>query len=168
MGVSNCMTRSLVVSLILVALLSTCLLAAESEPAKVAPDFTLTDVSTGKPVSLSDFKGKVVVIDFWATWCIPCRKALKFYEKLCREKRNEGLVIIAISIDHREKKLKNYISKHPISFYVLHDPDKTVMKKFKVFKIPTTYIIDRDGTIQSKYIGIIEKVIKARVEELLK
>jgi len=150
------------------ALLSTCLLAAESEPAKAAPNFTLTDVNTGKQVSLSDFKGKVVVIDFWATWCIPCRKALKFYEKLYREKRDEGLVIIAISIDRREKKLRNYVRKHPVSFQVLHDPDKTAMKKFKVFKVPTTYIVDRDGKIQSKYVGILEKVIEARVEELLK
>lgn len=168
MRTSSRVCLSLVVSLILVTLLSTCLLAAESEPAKVAPNFTLTDVSTGKPVSLSDFKGKIVIVDFWATWCIPCRKALKFYEKLYREKRNEGLVIIAISIDHREKKLKNYVRKHPTSFYVLYDPDKIVMKKFKVFRTPTTFIIGRDGKIQNKYIGIIEKVIKARVEELLK
>ncbi|HUT04614.1 MAG TPA: TlpA disulfide reductase family protein [bacterium] len=159
---------SLVACLILLALLSTCLLAAEGNPAKAAPNFTLTDVNTGKQVSLSDFKGKVVVIDFWATWCIPCRKALKFYEKLYREKRDEGLVIIAVSIDQREKKLRNYVSNHPISFNVLHDPDKTVMKKFKVFKVPTTYIVDRDGKIQSKYVGILEKVIEARVEELLK
>jgi len=168
MKTSSRLAFSFVVCLIVLALLSTCLLAAESEPAKAAPNFTLTDVNTGKQVSLSDFKGKVVVIDFWATWCIPCRKALKFYEKLYREKRDEGLVIIAISIDRREKKLRNYVRKHPVSFQVLHDPDKTAMKKFKVFKVPTTYIVDRDGKIQSKYVGILEKVIEARVEELLK
>lgn len=168
MRTSSRVSCSLVAALILVALFSTCLSAAEAKQAKLAPNFTLTDMNTGKPVSLSDFKGKVVVIDFWATWCTPCRKALKFYEKLYREKRDKGLVIIAISIDHREKKLRNHLKKHPVTYYVLHDPDKAVMKQYKVFKIPTTFIVGKDGTIQNKYIGIIEKVIKARLEELLK
>jgi len=154
---------------LLFALLSTSLFAAEVKPAaKVAPSFTLTNVKTGKPVSLTDFKGKVVVIDFWATWCIPCRKAMKFYEKLYREKHKEGLVVLAISIDQREKKLTNFLKKRPVSFPILHDPEKTLMKKYGVFKIPTTFIIDRNGRIQNKYVGILEKVVRARVEELLK
>ena len=153
---------------LLFALLSTSLFAEVKPAAKVAPNFTLTNVKTGKPVSLSDFKGKVVVIDFWATWCIPCRKAMKFYEKLYREKHKEGFVVLAISIDQREKKLKNFLKKRPVSFPILHDPEKTLMKKYGVFKIPTTFVIDRSGKIQNKYVGILEKVVRARVEELLK
>ena len=154
---------------LLLALLSALPVAAEVKPsAKVAPNFTLTNVKTGKPVSLSDFKGKVVVIDFWATWCIPCRKAIKFYEKLYRERHKAGLVVLAISIDQREKKLTSFLKKRPVSFPILHDPDKTLMKKYGVFKIPTTFIIDREGKIQNKYVGIVEKIIRARVEELLK
>jgi len=151
------------------ALLSTSLFTAEVRPrAKVAPNFTLTNVKTGKPVSLADFNGRVVVLDFWATWCLPCRKAMKFYEKLYREKHKEGLVVLTISIDQREKKLMNFLKKRPVSFPILHDPKKTLMKQYGVFKIPTTFIVDRDGRIQNKYVGIVEKVVRARVEELLK
>ena len=165
---SRIFTRCAVLALSF-AQLSTALFAAEVRPrAKVAPNFTLTNVKTGKPVSLSDFKGRVVVIDFWATWCIPCRKAMKFYEKLYREKHKEGLVVLTISIDQREKKLKNFLEKRPVSFPILHDPKKSLMKKYGVFKIPTTFIIDRNGKIQNKYVGIVEKVVRARVEELLK
>ncbi|MBN2209665.1 MAG: TlpA family protein disulfide reductase [Candidatus Coatesbacteria bacterium] len=158
-----------VVLLLLTALLTALLLAEEAGPvAKAAPEFTLKDVKTGKPVSLSDFKGKVVLIDFWATWCIPCRKAMKFYEELFREKHKEGLVILTISIDQREDKVADFLKKRPVSFPVLHDPDKTLMEKYGVLRIPTTFVIDKDGKIQNKYVGIVEKVLKARVEELLK
>ena len=158
-----------VVLLLMVALLSTLLFAEEVGPvAKAAPDFTLKDVKTGKPVSLSDFKGKVVLLDFWATWCIPCRKAMKFYEELYREKQKEGLVILTISIDQREEKITDFLKKRPVSFPVLYDPEKTLMEKYGVLRIPTTFVIDKDGKIQNKYVGIVEKVVKARVEELLK
>jgi peroxiredoxin len=153
----------------LVVLLSALLFAEEVGPvAKVGPDFTLKDVKTGKPVSLSDFKGKVVIVDFWATWCGPCCKAMKFYEELFREKRKDGLVVLAISIDQREEKLSNFLKKRPVSFPVLYDPEKTLMEKYGVLRIPTTFIIDKNGKIQNKYVGIVEKVVKSRVEELLK
>ncbi|MBN1592762.1 MAG: TlpA family protein disulfide reductase [Candidatus Coatesbacteria bacterium] len=135
---------------------------------KAAPEFTMKNFKTGKPISLSDYKGKVVIIDFWATWCVPCRKAIKFYEKLYREKYKEGLMVIAVSIDQRDSKLENYLDKRPLSYPVIHDPDKELMKKYGVFKVPTTFIIDKDGKIQNKYVGIMEEVVQKKVEELLK
>lgn len=140
-------------------------------PAKQAPEFTLLNVKTGKMVSLSEYKGKVVLLDFWATWCVPCRKAIKGYEELFKEKHQEGFVVLAVSVDKRVKKLKDFVDKRPVSYPMLHDPDKKAMKAYGVFRIPTTFIIDRTGAIKYKYVGggeNMEKIIKEKVEELLK
>ncbi|MCD6326366.1 TlpA family protein disulfide reductase [bacterium] len=163
---------ALIVLPFVILALSASAFAGDVKPAnKKAPDFTLKDAKTGKMVSMSDFKGKVVLVDFWATWCVPCKKAMTFYEKLYRKKYKEGFVVLAISIDKSEKKLNRFLKRRPVSFYILHDPGKLAAKKYGAFRVPTTVLIDRNGVIQNKYFGggaTMKKIITARVEELLK
>jgi len=160
------------IAFLAVLLLCAGVIAAELvPPAKKSPDFTLVNIKDGRQVRLSDFRGKVVLLDFWATWCIPCRKSLRFYQDLFRRKHNEGFVVIAVSIDRSAKRLRRYLQRRPVSYWVLHDPKKEVARKYGVFRIPSTFILDRTGSIRFRYMGggpSVEKQIEKNVEALLK
>ena len=144
---------------------------ANVSPGDKAPEFTLKNVQDGKQVSLADFKGKVLLIDFWATWCGPCKKVMPHYDKLLKENRERGLVVLAISIDKSERKLKRFVDRKPTTFPMLHDPKKTVATKYGAFRIPTTLLVDRNGIVRSKFFGggdKVEEALKTKLEELLK
>ncbi len=117
-----------------------------------APEFTLKDLQ-GNNVSLTDFRGKLVLLNFWATWCPPCREEIPSLNKLMSQYRNKGLVIIGISSDSSYKRLKAFAKKYNISFIVLHDASITITRKYKVFSLPTTFLIDKRGRIVRKFIG---------------
>ncbi|HCL82301.1 MAG TPA: hypothetical protein DHW81_08890 [Nitrospiraceae bacterium] len=133
-----------------------------------ASDFTLPDVN-GKKISLSEFKGKVVILNFWATWCGPCRAEMPSLNKLYLEFKDKGLAVIAVSVDTSEKPVKSFIKKHNLSFPVLMDKNKAVsFDEYGVLGLPTTFIIYKNGFIAEKIIGerewnsprIKEKIIR--------
>ncbi len=118
-----------------------------------APDFTLPDVH-GKKVSLSQFKGDVVILNFWATYCGPCKAEMPSLNKLYMELKNRGLAVVAISVDATEKPVLSFITDKKLEFPVLMDRDKEVyFDDYAVMGLPTTFIIDRHGVIIEKIMG---------------
>lgn len=133
-----------------------------------APQWTLNDVD-GNPVSFSQFKGKTVVIDFWATWCPPCRVEIPGYIELQNEHAKDDLVIIGVSLDRKGPQVvKSFMEKHGMNYVVVMGNEKTV-EAFGGFRgIPTTFIIDREGNIRDKKTGAEEKeVFEARLKKYL-
>lgn len=118
----------------------------------VAPDFTLTDMA-GNKVSLAQFKGKVVILNFWATWCPPCREEMPSMEQLYRDYSAKGLVMLAINVDKKHEMLAKFLKKTPYSFDILLDPQGTVTTQYGVARFPESFVIDRNGIIVEKIIG---------------
>jgi peroxiredoxin len=115
-------------------------------------DFTLTDLK-GKSCTLKSLQGKVVLVNFWATWCPPCRKELPDLDALYKHFRNQGLVILAIS-DEEPGKVKPFIAEKGISYTVLLDPGRKVNTLFNVMGIPKTFIYDRSGKLVAESIDM--------------
>jgi len=118
-----------------------------------APDFLLKSVD-GKDVRLSDYRGRVVLLNFWATWCPPCRSEMPSIESLNRKMSGYDFTILAVSIDGFEtSQLRNIVSPNNYTFTVLHDPEQRVADIYLISGIPTTYIIDKNGVIIDKSVG---------------
>lgn len=121
--------------------------------ADAAPDFTLADLG-GKKVSLSSLKGKVVLLNFWATWCAPCRAEMPALNKLYLDLKEKGLVVLAVSVDDAEKTVSAYMKQKKFSFPVLMDADKEVaFDSYGVTGLPTTVLIDRKGLLVETIVG---------------
>jgi len=117
-----------------------------------AIDFKLKDLN-GKEMSLSDLKGKKVFLNFWATWCPPCKEEMPEIQKLYEETKNSGVVIVAVEIGEPLITVKSFIDSNKYSFKILLDSDQGVSSKYNIASIPTSYFIDVDGNIISKKIG---------------
>ena len=115
-------------------------------------DFTLTDL-TGKSWTLKDLRGKVVLVNFWATWCPPCRKEIPDLISLYQRFQNQGLVILGIS-DEPAQKVGTFVAEKMVNYPVLLDPDEKVHKLFMVEGIPKTFIYDRDGQLVTQSIDM--------------
>jgi thiol-disulfide isomerase/thioredoxin len=130
-----------------------------------ASDFTLQDMS-GKSVKLSDYKGRVVLIDFWATWCPPCRAAMPGLEKLHKAYKDKGLVVLAISLDMGGwDSVKSFIRDNGITYQVLKGTDD-VSDQYQVRTIPMILVLNKEGRITKRYLGFgseedLEKDIKS-------
>lgn len=134
-----------------------------------APDFTLKDLA-GNNISLSSFNGKVVLLNFWATWCPPCRDEMPSFNKLHHAMNRRGLVIIAVSTDGSVKGVRDFVEKIKVDFTVLTDTDRAISKQYRVFSMPTTFLIDKNGKIVEKFYGQYdwtEPEIKGKIEKLL-
>lgn len=124
----------------------------EETMGKAAPLFELKDLSDRK-VSLSEFKGKVVLINFWATWCIPCREEMPSLNKLFNRFKERGLTVLGISINSSKRSIQGFLKEVPLSFPILLDSNGKVSRDYKVFAYPTTILIDREGRLREKFIG---------------
>lgn len=134
-----------------------------------APDFTLVNVE-GKNVSLSDYKGKVVIIDFWATWCGPCRRGIPDLVELQKEYK-DNLAVIGISLDQENTKanVPGFVTNMKINYPIVYTNDKVINDYGGINAIPTTFIIDKDGNIVKKLVGLYPKnVFEKQLDELLK
>lgn len=134
-----------------------------------APDFILKDMS-GKDVSLSSFKGKPVVLNFWATWCPYCRQERPHLKSLHEEYKDNDLIIIAVSVDKSSKTVRRFLEQNPAPYIVLTDPEGMAASMYNVMGYPTTYLIDRKGKINQKFVGPMEwtdKKAKAFIDRLI-
>ena len=119
------------------------------------PDFALPDVG-GKTVKLSEVvrNKKVVMINFWATWCGPCRVEMPSFEQLYNEQKNNGFTILAVAEDEERAKVDQYLKKKSVGFPILLDQDNALLKQLKIETLPTTVLLNSDGKIREVYEGV--------------
>lgn len=135
----------------------------------VTPDFTLPTL-TGGTVTLSAHKGEVVYVDFWATWCPPCRKSFPWMEQIYRKYKDAGLTIIAVSIDGKQESIEAFLRSNPVSFIIAHDKGGKTGDKFGLQGMPTSYLIGRDGSLHYTHAGFRESdkdILETRIKALL-
>jgi peroxiredoxin len=137
---------------------------AESD---LAPSFVLSDIS-GSKVDLADYRGKVVILDFFATWCEPCRILAPDLKSFYERYKDRGVAVIAISIDEgadAAKMVRAYGKEYGLTYPMVVD-DGQVKKKYGVFSLPTTVIINKEGKIMSKHLGITADYTKRLATEI--
>ena len=117
-----------------------------------AIDFTLTDLN-GKKVSLSDFRGKKVYLNFWASWCPPCRLEMPDIQEVYEKYKDKDLVVLAVNLGEDKNTIKSFIDKNKYSFSVLMDSDQSVALAYNITSIPVSYFIDKEGNVAAKRVG---------------
>lgn len=155
---------------ILAVVAATGLAACESGPhgprvGKSAPEYTATSLE-GDSVSLSSFKGKVVLLNLWATWCAPCRHETPFLQSLYEQRKDEGLTVVGISMDTGDARdqVDEFVQEFGVKYPILLDPQMRGMDSYQVLGLPATFLIDRDGTLRWMRFG----PVSADDEEFMK
>jgi cytochrome c biogenesis protein CcmG, thiol:disulfide interchange protein DsbE len=139
-------------------------------PGIVLPNASLADLHTGELVSVAETGGRVVLLDFWATWCAPCMKSLPVYEALQTELGPSGLAVVAVSVDVEGAPVAEYAARLAPSVQVLLDPDGAVPKALDLPGLPVAFLVGRDGVVRSRHVGFHTADItafKAEIEALL-
>lgn len=139
----------------------------EMARARMAPAFAVT-TTDGQRISLDDLQGKVVLIDFWATWCGPCREAMPHMKEIAKKFQGQPFVVLSVSLDSDEEKWKEFIEKNEMTWLNYRDGGFTgpIAKMFGVIAIPHTFTIDADGVLQDEHIG--DASIEGKLKKLLK
>jgi len=119
-----------------------------------APRFILPSLSRGT-IGLSDFRGQVIVLNFWATWCPPCIEETPSLENFAVEMREKGVTVIGVSVDEDRTAVQKFVERFRVSYPIALDSNQTVATRYGTFKFPETYIIDRNGKVVEKVIGAI-------------
>ncbi len=138
-------------------------------PGDAPPAIDMPDQS-GNEVDLGELKGKVVLVDFWASWCGPCREEMPVLEALHKKYAKDGLVIVGVNIDNNPKKMNNFLKGTPASFRVVHDRKLAVASKYEPATMPSSYFIGRDGKIRYVHEGFRKKDaadLEHRIQTLL-
>jgi len=117
-----------------------------------APQFTL-DARGGSKISLSQYKGQVVMLNFWASWCGPCRQEMPLLENIYKKYNKMGFTLIGVNVEPDSKAAEGFLKETPVSFPVIYDKDSTVSKAYDVSGMPSTVIIDRKGNIRVLHRG---------------
>lgn len=117
-----------------------------------AIDFTLKDLDN-KRVSLRNYRGKIVMLNFWATWCTPCRLEMPSMEKLSRQFKDKGFVVLAVAAGEKAEGVTAFVKEYHITFPALLDTDQEVTEEYKVWALPTTYFINAEGKIIGRVNG---------------
>ncbi len=153
-------------SLLLVAgLAAACSSSTKPSSNSAAPDFKLADLN-GNTVVLSDLRGKPVLLNFWATWCPPCREEVPLIEEINREWTSKGLVVLTVSLDDSADTVKDFVQNYGLTFTVLFDREQRVADTYGIQGIPTTLFIDKDGMIRARTVGAFAN--KAAIEASIK
>src|SRR5216683_489513 len=117
-----------------------------------APTFSIA-ADNGRTISVKDFGGKLLVLNFWATWCATCMEEIPSLDQFQREFASSGVVVLGVSVDKDEKAYKRFLSRVNIAFLTTRDPDNKINADYGTFRFPETYIINRDGKVLSKIIS---------------
>jgi cytochrome c biogenesis protein CcmG, thiol:disulfide interchange protein DsbE len=124
-------------------------------PGDAAPSFSVKTES-GNTITPTSFGGKVLVLNFWATWCRGCLEEFAGLNRFAQEASGQGVVVLAVSVDRNEKIYKRFLENTRPSFQTSRDPDSDIAASYGTFLFPETYVIDRDGKVVKKIIGAIE------------
>jgi peroxiredoxin len=146
--------------------------AIELEPAPEvghpAPDFTLKDLD-GNVVRLNDLRGKVVFINFWATWCPPCRAEMPAIEALHQEYKDKGVIVIGVDISEPESTVRQYIQQGGFSWTIVLDSTAKVARDYQIVAIPTSYFLDKEGIIKAVNVGpMTKRAMEAEVTKAMR
>jgi peroxiredoxin len=120
-----------------------------------APDFSVPTPDSGL-LHLKDFRGQVVVLNLWATWCPPCVEETPSLEQFAEKMRDRGVMVVSISVDEDQKTLRDFIQKNHISYPVGRDPDRSLSARYGTYQFPESYILDRRGLVAEKVVGAID------------
>ena len=135
-----------------------------------APDFTLSGIQ-GEPFTLSEFKGQSVLVNFWASWCPPCRAEMPAMERVYQDYASRGFEILAINASNQDnlENVNNFFIEYGLSFPILFDQDGKIQKLYQVSALPTSFFIDSQGIVHEVVVGgpMSEALLRSRVEELL-
>jgi peroxiredoxin len=126
---------------------TTAAFAAGGDASGPAPAFTLTSLA-GQPAGLSQYKGQVVMVNFWATWCGPCQQEMPLLDQMYKKYKPAGFTLIGVNVDKEAPAVKELLARKPVSFPVLLDPANEVSKAYHVDEMPSSVIIDRKGEIR--------------------
>lgn len=120
-----------------------------------APDFKIT-TDSGRQMTRSDFGGKVLVLNFWATWCPPCLEELPSLNQFQKEMAGSGVVVLGVSVDKNEKLYKAFLKRNGVMFETTRDPEANLPAEYGTFKYPETYVIDASGKVRQKHISSVD------------
>ena len=128
-----------------------------SRPPKIgtnAPDFTVQDAQT--KVTLSQYRGQVVVLNFWATWCAPCVEEIPSLVEMQRRMKDKGVTVLAVSVDVDGGAYRKFVKDHNVNLLTVRDPDQKSPALYGTHLYPETYVIDRNGVMRRKFIGAVD------------
>jgi cytochrome c biogenesis protein CcmG/thiol:disulfide interchange protein DsbE len=128
-----------------------------SRPSRIgsaAPDFTVHD--SDRTVTLSQFKGQVVVLNFWATWCPPCIEEMPSLVQMQERMKSKGVTVLAVSVDADENDYRRFLRDHNVNLLSVRDASQKSNELYGTFKFPETYVIDRKGVVRRKFIGAVD------------
>lgn len=117
-------------------------------------------------LDLAQFKGRVVYLDFWASWCAPCRESFPWMNHLQGELGPKGLVVIAVNVDRERADAEQFLREHVAQFRIVYDPDGLLPEKFGVRGMPTSFLIDRNGHVQSRHEGFLVRDRDALTQQI--
>jgi cytochrome c biogenesis protein CcmG/thiol:disulfide interchange protein DsbE len=120
----------------------------------VAPDFTVQDAQN--KVTLSQLRGQVVVLNFWATWCAPCVEEVPSLVEMQRRMKAKGVTVLAVSVDVDDSAFRQFIKQHGVNLMAVRDPDQKSNSLYGTSKFPETFVIDRNGVMRRKFIGAVD------------
>lgn len=127
----------------------------DSQKVALAPEFTLSDLN-GKAVNLSDFKGKIVILNFWTTWCPPCIEEMPEMQRFYEKNKDHRIEIVAVNLtnfDNGQQAIESFIQDYGLTFPVLLDKDGVVRSMYEILTIPTSFILDTEGGVFQKIVG---------------
>lgn len=139
--------------LILMLVIVPGLQAAEIKPGDTSPKCSLAPLGGGSGKDLQQYKGKVVYVDFWASWCGPCAQSFPFMNQLHKDLHAKGLEIIGVNLDEEPDEAKGFLAKTPAQFTILADASGQCPQDFGVKAMPSSYLIDRDGVVRHVHLG---------------
>jgi len=145
-------SRKASLALVLVVLLASNM-ALSSEPPEPAPALMLPRLDNGEMVQLAALKGMVVYVDFWASWCGPCRQSLPLYQALQKRLPADRFRIIAVNLDEHREDAERFLQRHPVSYTVVFDPEGQSAEDWHVKVMPSSYLVDFNGNLTNTYAG---------------
>lgn len=167
--IKNC-TQALKISALMLVMIFSSGLSAAKEINQPAPNFTLKSLS-GKNLKLSEFRGQVILLNFWASWCGPCRQEMPILEEIHNRYKDLGFSVLGVNVDSDPEKAKQLLKDTPVSFPILLDMQNRTSELYHLEAMPTTILIDRDGTMRYLHKGYqpgFEEHYKQEIKALIR